>query len=100
MTNPGREQSLRTAITVSSGSGTATLAPFWTLTRWVRIIPPSEAATYNIDIKDAEGHYMVLRTAQVGTMSEQLELSLGIAATVNITSSTADGTFVVKFDCH
>lgn len=97
---PGSQESRRLAITVSSGSGTGTLTPRWDLCRRLRVIPPSETVTYTVDIKDAEGHYIVLVTAQQGTLSMVQSLSLGIAATVNITSSDADGTFVVKFDMH
>ena len=96
----GREQSLRLDITVSSGTGTGTITSTWDICRRLRIIPPSETDTYNVNIKDGEGHLIFARTSQLGTLSELQELSLGICRTVNISSSSSEGNFSVKFDMH
>jgi hypothetical protein len=96
----GREQSKRLSITVSSGSGSGTITNQWDLARWVRVIPPSESDSYTLTIKDGDGHVMVVRTDQLGTFSEKLEMSLGIMRTVEISSASADGAYVAKFDIH
>ena len=96
----GIEASREIPITVSSGSGTGTLTKAWDLSRWFRVIPPAESNTYDVDIKDSSGHLMLKRTSQLGTMSELVDISLGIAATVNIANGSADGTYTAKFDLH
>ena len=100
MANEGSERSIRGSITVSSGSGSLALTPVWLNARWVRIKPPSESATYDVTISDADSILIVSRTGQVGTLSEQLSISLGIAKTIAIANSDADGTFEVRLDPH
>lgn len=100
MSDTGREQSKRLSITVSSGTGTGTAAKDWTIAHWVRVIPVAESDTYDVTIKDSDGHIMVKRTGQLGTMSENLRLSLGIVGSVLIENAAQDGTYTVKFDCH
>lgn len=97
---PGKEQVRRLGITVSSGAGTGTLTSEWTLARWIRIIPIAETDSYDVTFKDGDGHIMALRTGVTGTMSENLEMSLGILKTVVIANATQDGTYVAKFDLH
>lgn len=97
---PGKEQSRVLLITVSSGSGSGTVTNTWDIAKWVRIIPPSESATYDVTFKDADGDIIAARTSQLGTLSEMLEISLGILRTVLISSSSEDGSFKAKFDLH
>lgn len=100
----GKEQSLRMNITVSSGAGIGTIENQWSLVRRVRIIPPSESTTYVCQIKDADGHLIFdsddTGGSLTGTLSMLNEISLGIAKTVEISSSSSEGQFVVKFDLH
>ena len=100
MSQPGREQSRRLSITVSSNTGTGTVVPIWSRARWVRVIPVAETDSYDVTFKDADGHIMAKRSGQVGTMAEMLDLSLGILATVLIESATQDGTYILKLDMH
>lgn len=100
MANEGSQQSIKGAITVSSGSGSLTLTPVWLSARWVRVKPVSESDSYDLTISDAEGIIMVYRTGQVGTLAERLEISLGIAKTVQIAGASQDGTYQVRLDPH
>lgn len=100
MTMPGKEQSKRLNIVVSSGTGTGNLTPTWDIARWIRVIPVSESDTYNLTIKDGNGFLVVTRTAQTGTLSENLELSLGIIKTVEISSASQDGQYSFIADLH
>lgn len=97
---PGKEQSRLLNITVSSGSGSGTITNQWDVCRWIRIIPVDEADTYNAIVKDADGDIIINRTGQLGTLSENLEISLGIAKTIEISSASQDGTYKVKLDLH
>ena len=96
----GREQSLKLSVSVSSGSGTGTLTNSWDLVRWLRVVPIAESDSFDLTIKDGDGHIMLSRTGQVGTLSEQIEMSLGIMKTVAIANATQDGTYTVKLDMH
>lgn len=97
----GREQSLRLPITVSGNTGTGTISNQWDVTRWIRVIPPTEGEVYDMAIKDGEGHYIINRVGIVGSFSENREISLGIAKTIVISNTaTASGTWVVKLDMH
>ena len=100
MANEGSQQSIKGAITVSSGSGSLTVTNTWLNARWIRVKPVAESDTYDLSIKDADGMIMATRTGQLGTFSEMLEMSLGIIRTVEIASATQDGTYQVKFDPH
>lgn len=100
MSSVGREQVRLLNITVSSGSGTGTITPIWTHANWVRVIPPSESATYDVTFLDGDGDIMVKRTGQTGTMAEMLELSLGILSSVQVANGDQDGTYKVKLDCN
>lgn len=100
MATPGKQAVLRLNITVSSLTGTGTVTNEWNIARWVRVIPVAETDTFDVTFKDADGHIMVKRTSNTGTMSEQLDLSLGIVRTVLIENATQDGTYVVKFDMN
>jgi len=100
MTNGGREQSRSLNITVSSLTGTGTVTPIWAVARWVRVIPVAETDTYDVTFKDGDGDIMVYRTGQIGTLSENLDLSLGILKTVVIANATQDGTYKLKLDMH
>lgn len=100
MSNEGPQQSLRLSIVVSSGAGTGTLTNQWSVARYIRIKPASETDTFNVVIKDADGMIMANRTAQLGTLSEKFEMSLGIMSTIAISSASADGTYTVKFDLN
>lgn len=96
----GKQQVRRLNITVSSGAGSGTITNEWTLARWIRVHPVSEANTYNLTIKDANGDVMVTRTGNTGTVSEQFDMSLGIIRTVEIASASQDGTYRCNFDLH
>lgn len=100
MTHPGKEQVKRLNISVSSATGTGAVATEWTISRWIRVIPVDETDTYDVTLKDADGHIIMKRTSQLGTLSENLELSLAILTTVLIENATQDGTYIVKFDLH
>lgn len=100
MAQEGSQQSIKGSITISSGSGSLTLTPTWQNARWVRIKPVAETDSYTLTISDAEGIIIVYRVGQVGTMSERLELSLGIARTIQIASATQDGTYAIRLDPH
>lgn len=100
MANEGSQQSIRGSITISSGGGTISLTPTWLNARWVRVKPVSETDTYDMTIADGDGIIMVYRTGQIGTLSERLELSLGIAKSITIANASQDGTYTVKFDVH
>lgn len=100
MAEPGKEASRRLSITVSSGTGSGTVTNDWTISRWIRVIPVAETDSYDVTLKDADGYIMVKRTGQIGTLSENLELSLGILKTVLIESAVQDGTYICKFDLH
>lgn len=96
----GRQQSLRLNIAISSGTGTGALVKAWDIVRWLRVIPVAESDTYTLTVKDADGHIMLKRTSQLGTFSENIEMSLGIMKTVLIEDATQDGTYIVKLDMH
>lgn len=96
----GREQSLKLAITVSSGSGTGTVISTWDTCYWLRVHPVGESDTYTLQVKDADGFLMLSRTSQLGTFSEKIEMSLGIMRTIAISSASADGQFLCHFDLH
>jgi len=100
MATEGPQKSLRLSITVSSGSGTGTLTNEWTSARWIRIKPVNETDTFDVTISDADGIPMMIRTNQLGTFSEKLEMSLGIMKTIAITNASVDGTYQVRFDTH
>jgi hypothetical protein len=100
MANEGSERSIRGAITVSSGSGSLSLTPIWLNARWVRIKPVAETDSYDVTISDGDGILIASRTGQIGTMSEQLSISLGIAKTIAIANASQDGTYEVRLDPH
>lgn len=96
----GREQSLRLNITVSSGSGTGNVTNTWDIVRWLRVIPVAEGDTYTVTVKDRDGLIMLKRISQEGTLSEMVEMSLGIMGSIVIESASQDGTYIVKFDMN
>jgi len=96
----GKEQVRKLSITISSGTGTGTLTSEWTLSRWIRVIPVAETDSFDVTLKDADGHIMMKRTGQIGTLSENLQFSLGILKTVLIENAGQDGTYVFKADLH
>lgn len=96
----GREQSLKLAITVTSGAGTGTVINAWDVCYWLRVHPVSESDTFTLQIKDAGGYLMLSRTSQVGSFSERIEMSLGIMRTIEISSASADGQYLCHFDMH
>jgi hypothetical protein len=96
----GREESRLLNVTVSSGAGSSNVDRIWAVCRRVRVIPPSEAATYTVTISDGGSDPIFKRTGQTGSLSEIQYLSLGICSSVAISSATADGTYKVKFDMH
>ncbi len=96
----GKEQSRLLNITVAGGTGTGTVISEWALARWIRVIPTTESDTYDVTFKDGDGDPMVVRTGMTGTMSEQLDISLGILKTVVIANSSSSGTYKVKLDMH
>lgn len=100
MTMPGREQVRKLNITVSGNTGTGTVTAIWAISRWIRVIPVAETDSFDVTFKDGEGDIILKRTGQIGTMSEMLELSLGVLATVLIENATQDGTYKAKFDMH
>lgn len=100
MADTGREKSIPLAITVSSGSGSGTITNSWDRTYWFRVVPPSESDTYNVTVKDGNGYIILSRTGQLGTLSEQIGFSLGIAKTIDIASASSDGTYRAIFDLH
>jgi len=100
MATEGPQKSLRLSVTVSSGSGTGTLTNEWTSARWIRIKPVNETDTFDVTIADADGIPMMVRTSQLGTFSEKLEMSLGIMKTITIANASVDGTYQVRFDTH
>ena len=100
MANEGSERSIQGSITVSGGAGTLNLTPVWLNARWVRVQPVAESDTYDLTIKDADGILIVSRTSQLGTMAEQLEISLGIAKSISIANAAQDGTYKVRLDPH
>lgn len=96
----GKEQSRLLNIAVAGGGGTGTIVPEWALARWLRVIPPSESDSYDVTFKDGDGDLMVLRTGMIGTMSEQLDISLGILKSIVIANSSSTGTYKLKMDMH
>ncbi len=98
--NAGKEAVRQLNITVSSGTGTGSVAAQWDLARWIRVVPVSETDTYDVTFKDGQGYIMGKYTANAGTFSSKLEMSLGILKTVLIESASADGTYKVLFDLH
>lgn len=96
----GKEQSRLLNITVSGGTGTGTVAAEWALARWVRVIPTTESDTYDVTFKDADGDIICSRTGMTGTMSEQLNLSMGVLRTAVIANSSSSGTYKLKLDLH
>lgn len=100
MASEGSQQSIKGTVAISSGSGSLTLTNAWLNARWIRIKPVAETDSYTVVVSDADGMIMFSRTAQVGTLSEKLEMSLGIMRTVQISSATQDGSYTVKFDIH
>lgn len=95
----GREQSVPLSVAVSSGSGTGTFANSWDIIRRLRVCPPNETTTYTVTIKDAGGYVVVPATDFTGTLP-LADLSLGIIKTIEITNSSADGTFHIFADLH
>lgn len=100
MTAVGREQSLLLNITVAAGTGTGSVSPLWAIARWIRIVPTTESDTYDVTFKDGDGDIMLTRTGLTGTMSEHLDMSLGILKTIVIANSSSAGTYRCKFDIH
>ena len=100
MSQPGKEASRKLSITVSSGTGTGTITNDWTLTRWIRCKPVAETDSFDFTLKDADGVIIVKRTGQIGTLSENLEISLGIAKTVLIENAVQDGAYLFFADLH
>lgn len=100
MSVPGKEQSLKLSISIAGGTGTGTVTNSWDLIRWIRIIPVAETDSYDVTLKDGDGHIMVKRTGQTGTLSENLELSLGILKTILIENATQAGAYTAKLDLH
>lgn len=96
----GKEASRRLNITVSSGAGTGAVVSQWDIARWVRVIPVSETDTFDVTFKDGNGFIMGKYTAQSGTFSAKLDMSLGIMKTVLVESASQDGTYTVMFDLH
>lgn len=97
---PGREQSLKLSVAVSSGSGTGSIAQTWDICRRLRVIPPSENATYTVTVYDGNSYMVFRRDDWQGTFSEVQELSLGICRSVAISEATEDGNYVFCFDMH
>lgn len=100
MANEGSQQVIRGSITISGGSGSLSLTNVWLNSRWVRIKPIAESDTFDMTISDGEGILMASRTGQLGTLSERLEMSLGIMKTIAIANAAQDGTYQVRFDIH
>lgn len=100
MANEGSQESIRGSIVVSSGSGQLTITNKWLNARWIRVKPVSESDTFDLTISDADGMIMASRTTNLGTLSERLEMSLGIMRTIAIANASQDGTYTVKFDIH
>lgn len=100
MANEGSQQVIKGAITISGGSGVLTLTNIWLNARWIRIKPVAETDTYTVVGADAEGIIMFSRTSQLGTLSEKLEMSLGVLRTITVSSAAQDGTYQVRFDPH
>lgn len=100
MSEVGREQSRILTIAVSGGTGTGSVAAIWALARWIRIIPTIESDTYDVTFKDGDGDIILVRTGLTGTMSEQLDMSLGILRTIVIANSSSTGNYKAKFDMH
>lgn len=98
--NPGRQESRRVNVSVSSGAGSTVVDKIWSLSRRIRIIPPSESATYTVTLTDGDGQMIFKRTSIVGSFSELDILSLGILYQVAISGATVDGNYTVKFDMH
>jgi hypothetical protein len=96
----GKQQVLRLNIVVSSGSGTGTIQNQWDTCRWFRLVPTAESVTYDMTIKDGDGYLMISRTNNTGTLSEEINRSMGIMRTIEITSASQDGTFVALFELH
>lgn len=96
----GKEASRLLSITVSSGTGTGSVTADWARVHWLRIVPVAETDTYDATLKDGDGDIIATRTSQIGTMSEMLDLSLGILKTILIENASQDGTYKVKFDLH
>lgn len=95
-----REESRVTTVVVSSATGTALINRVWDVCRWWRVIPPSELYTYTVTIYDGADRKIIERSGQIGTLSENLPISLGIAGKVTISAATGDGTYSVIFDMH
>lgn len=96
----GPQKSILLSISVSSGSGTGTVPSEWVLSRRIRVIPPSDGSVYSLNVKDGAGDSVWRRDSQQGFLSEEETLSLGICATVAISSASQDGTYKVRFDLH
>jgi hypothetical protein len=97
---PGREQVIQLRVAVSSGAGVGAITNQWALCRRVRVIPPNETATYTMNLKDADGHYVMKQSNVTGTLSWIDDLSLGEISTAAISGSSVDGTFIFKFSMH
>lgn len=89
---------IKLTMVTSGGTGELVLTQQWDIATWVRVIPPAENVVYDLELEDADGHLMVLRTGITGTYSEKLQISLATLNTVSIANATQDGTFTIKFD--
>jgi hypothetical protein len=96
----GKEASRILSITVTSGTGTGTITKDWAVCRWVRVVPIAETDSYDVTLKDSSGYIIMKRTGQIGTLSENLEISLGILGSVLIESATQDGEYKFLADMH
>lgn len=99
----GREQSLRLAVVITSGTGTGTFTTAWDLIRRIRVCPPTETHTYDFFLKDADG-LLIFDSTKAGTMtgtfSAPLGISLGILKTILIQNASVDGTYQIRLDMH
>lgn len=100
MSSPGKEASRKLTITISSATGTGSITPEWAVAKWIRVVPVAETDSFDCTIKDGYGYIIMKRTGQIGTLSEMLELSLGIVKTVLIENASQDGSYIFLADLH
>src|SRR3990167_8093090 len=93
---------LSTTVTVSSGSGTSSMATFLPLKNaggyieQVIVIAPTSGDTFDFSILDSDSQPVFRRKKQTTEIIEERHLPVRGTYTLQVQSASADGTYTVK----